>query len=71
MGKILNPCFLVFLGILVIVAILNPSASISSVSPTGDYATQPFFAGFLDGYNTMDILAGLAFGIIVVWPSTP
>ena len=65
-GKILNPCFLVFLGILVIVAVLNPSASISSVSPTGDYATQPFFAGFLDGYNTMDILAGLAFGIIVV-----
>ena len=65
-GKILNPCFLVFLGILVIVAILNPSAAISSVSPTGDYATQPFFAGFLDGYNTMDILAGLAFGIIVV-----
>ena len=29
-GKILNPCFLVFLGILVIVAMLNPSASISS-----------------------------------------
>ena len=65
-GKILNPCFLVFLGILVIVAMLNPSASISSVAPTGDYATQPFFAGFLDGYNTMDILAGLAFGIVVV-----
>ena len=65
-GKILNPCFLVFLGILVIVAMLNPSASISSVAPAGDYATQPFFAGFLDGYNTMDILAGLAFGIVVV-----
>ncbi len=65
-GKILNPCFLVFLGILVIVAMLDPSASISSVAPAGDYATQPFFAGFLDGYNTMDILAGLAFGIVVV-----
>ncbi len=65
-GKILNPCFLVFLGILVIVAMLDPSASISSVAPTGNYATQPFFAGFLDGYNTMDILAGLAFGIVVV-----
>lgn len=45
---------------------LDPSASISSVAPAGDYATQPFFAGFLDGYNTMDILAGLAFGIVVV-----
>lgn len=26
----------------------------------------PFFAGFLEGYNTMDALASLAFGIIVV-----
>lgn len=25
-----------------------------------------FFAGFLEGYNTMDALAGLAFGIVVV-----
>lgn len=65
-GKILNPCFLLFLGILVVVAMLNPSAAISSVEPMENYATQPFFAGFLDGYNTMDILAGLAFGIIVV-----
>lgn len=65
-GKILNPCFLLFLGILVVVVVMAPSAAISSVQPMGDYATQPFFAGFLDGYNTMDILAGLAFGIVVV-----
>ena len=32
----------------------------------GDYAQQPFFEGFLAGYNTMDALAGLAFGIVVV-----
>ena len=65
-GKILNPCFLVFLGILVVVALLSPSAAIADVEPLGDYASQPFFAGFLEGYNTMDALAGLAFGIIVV-----
>lgn len=26
----------------------------------------PFFAGFLEGYNTMDALASLAFGIVVI-----
>ncbi len=65
-GKILNPCFLAFLGILVVVALLNPSAATSSVVPEGSYATQPFFSGFLEGYNTMDALASLAFGIVVV-----
>lgn len=65
-GKILNPCFLVFLAILVVVALLSPSAAIADVEPLGDYASQPFFAGFLEGYNTMDALASLAFGIIVV-----
>ena len=65
-GKILTPCFLVFLAILVIVVLVTPSVSIADVEPLGDYASQPFFAGFLEGYNTMDALASLAFGIIVV-----
>ena len=65
-GKILNPCFLAFLGVLVVVAMVNPGASVGSVAPEGAYATQPFFAGFLEGYNTMDALASLAFGIVVV-----
>ena len=65
-GKILTPCFLVFLAILVIVVLVTPSVSITDVEPLGDYASQPFFAGFLEGYNTMDALASLAFGIIVV-----
>lgn len=65
-GKILNPCFLLFLGILVTVALINPAAHVSEIEPIGNYAEQPFFAGFLEGYNTMDALAGLAFGIVVV-----
>ena len=65
-GKVLNPCFLIFLGILVIVAMMNPSASIASVTPEDSYASKAFFTGFLEGYNTMDALAGLAFGIVVV-----
>ncbi len=65
-GKILNPCFLVFLGLLIAVALSSPTAHISEVSPAGDYVTKPFFTGFLEGYNTMDALASLAFGIVVV-----
>ena len=62
----MNPVFLIFLGILIIVALLSPSAQIAEVEPLSDYASHPFFAGFLEGYNTMDALASLAFGIIVV-----
>ena len=65
-GKVLNPCFLVFLGVLVVVAAVSPGASVADVAPEGDYAAQPFFTGFLEGYNTMDALASLAFGIVVV-----
>ena len=65
-GKVLNPCFLLFLGILVIVAMLRPGAAVGAVVPEGAYASQPFFTGFLEGYNTMDALASLAFGIVVI-----
>ena len=65
-GKILNPFFLLFLGILVVVALTAPGASFVGAEPLGSYAAQPFSAGFLEGYNTMDTLAGLAFGIVVV-----
>lgn len=65
-GKILNPLFLVLLGILLVVALSNPSTSISTIEASGNYAHQAFFTGFLEGYNTMDALAGLAFGVIVI-----
>lgn len=65
-GKVLNPLFLFFLGILVIRALLSPMGGISEIPPEGAYAGGAFFKGFLEGYNTMDALAGLAFGIIVV-----
>ncbi len=65
-GKILTPVFLVFLGVLVIAAFVNPMGSISAVEASGKYAEAPFMSGFLEGYNTMDALASLAFGIVVV-----
>ena len=67
-GKILNPVFLVFLFVLVIAALVNPVTSFSQVVPAESYAApgSAFFTGFLEGYNTLDALAGLAFGIVVI-----
>ena len=67
-GKILNPVFLVFLFVLVIAALAKPVTQVSQVAPAESYATgsKAFFAGFLEGYNTLDALAGLAFGIVVI-----
>jgi LIVCS family branched-chain amino acid:cation transporter len=45
---------------------LKPGSSVSAVEPVADYAQGAFFNGFLEGYGTMDAIAGLAFGIIVV-----
>ena len=62
-GKIINPVFLLFLAVLVIAALLKPGASISDVAPTEPYATKTsaFFSSFIEGYGTMDAIAGLAF----------
>ena len=65
-GNILNPIFLLCLGILVVKALISPMGSISEISPQSAYESYPFFNGFIEGYNTMDALAGLAFGIVVV-----
>ena len=65
-GKVLNPLFLVFLGILIIRALASPLGTIFEISPSGAYLSGAFSTGLLEGYNTMDALAGLAFGIIVV-----
>ena len=65
-GKILNPLFLLFLGILTVTALVNPIGSPAAGEPTGNYAEMSFFQGFLEGYNTLDALASLAFGIVLI-----
>ena len=65
-GKIINPVFLVFLAILVVSALLNPSARIAEVEPEAAYQSGALFSGFIEGYGTMDAIAGLAFGIVVI-----
>ena len=65
-GKVLTPVFLVFLAILVVMALVNPVVDVAAVEPQGNYVAKSFFTGFLEGYNTMDMLASLAFGIVVI-----
>ena len=65
-GKVLNPLFLLFLGILIVTAMLFPMGAVSDAVPTGAYEQHAFFTGLLEGYNTMDVLAALAFGNILV-----
>ena len=67
-GKIINPVFLLFLAILVIAALTHPGAAVSAVEPAEAYTTgvKSFFSSFIEGYGTMDAIAGLAFGIVVI-----
>ena len=38
----------------------------AALEPTGAYVHMSFFQGILDGYNTMDAPAALAFGIVLI-----
>lgn len=65
-GKVLNPLFLLLMAVLIVRALISPLGSIGEIEPSGTYMSGAFSTGLLEGYNTMDALAGLAFGIIVV-----
>lgn len=65
-GKVLNPIFLVVLSILLIFAFIKPMGVASLQPVTESYITSPFSKGFVEGYNTMDVLAALAFSVIVI-----
>ena len=65
-GKFLNPLFLVLLAILIVMSFVKPMANIHDITVLGNYREHAFFTGFQNGYNTLDVLASLAFGIIVV-----
>ncbi|VEH79316.1 branched-chain amino acid uptake carrier [Corynebacterium kutscheri] len=64
LGKILTPVLLILLLLLIVVSVIKlPHVS----SPATDtYADSPLTMGLLEGYMTMDSLAALAYGIIIV-----
>ncbi|KAF1299131.1 branched-chain amino acid transport system II carrier protein [Enterococcus sp. JM4C] len=65
-GKFLNPLFLVLLGVLLLLGFLKPLGTVSESLVQPSYQSNTFITGFTQGYNTLDALAALAFGIIIV-----
>ena len=65
-GKVITPIFLVFFSILIITTLTKANVPINSFSPEQSYINGSFVNGLLEGYNTMDAIAGLAFGVIIV-----
>ena len=65
-GKILNPLFLGLLFLIFLLAFSNPLGAGSTANITAAYTNHAFSNGFLQGYNTMDGLAALAFGITII-----
>lgn len=65
-GKYLTPLFLILLAILMFLAFAMPMGKISTAPTQSKYMLHPFLQGFLNGYNTLDALAALAFGTVIV-----
>ncbi|GKU26669.1 branched-chain amino acid transport system II carrier protein [Clostridium folliculivorans] len=65
-GRYLTPIFLVLLSVLLIATFISPMGHANNYAAQGNYVAQPLFTGLLDGYNTMDALASVAFSIIII-----
>lgn len=63
-GKYLTPLLLAFIAILSIAALVKPLGELQA--PQKGYEANALFHGFQEGYLTMDALAALVFGIIVI-----
>jgi len=63
-GKVMAPMLLICLAALIGCAILNPMGSPQPAQEA--YASVPFFKGFIEGYNTMDLLCSMLFGAATI-----
>lgn len=63
-GKYLSPGIIVGLFVLLLFVVMKPMGGFEA--PHGSYIDHAFMTGFTEGYNTMDALASLVFGIIVI-----
>ncbi|OOF87845.1 branched-chain amino acid transport system II carrier protein [Rodentibacter ratti] len=63
-GKFMTPALLILLVVVAVNVIISPLSDI--VEPSKAYATNPAItSGLISGYQTMDVLAAIAFGGIV------
>jgi LIVCS family branched-chain amino acid:cation transporter len=63
-GKILTPLLLITIAVISIQGIVHPIGPLEP--PAEAYQSAPFFGGFVQGYLTMDAIAALVFGIVVI-----
>lgn len=63
MGKILSPSLIVLIILLFISIYFKIDAKIAA--PKSNYSDKAFTTGFLEGYNTMDAIASLNFGLVI------
>lgn len=63
-GKILTPGLLISLALLVVNAFLQPAGKLQPA--LGNYQTMPLSEGFKAGYLTMDTLASIVFGVLML-----
>ncbi len=63
-GKVLTPILFIVIGALAVKSIMSPMGEIGQ--PQGEFAANPFFRSFVEGYLTMDVIAALVFGIVVI-----
>jgi len=63
-GKVITPLLIILLAILATSVFINPLGDLGVA--TQDYINSPFTKGFLEGYNTMDTLGALVFGMLII-----
>lgn len=63
-GKVLTPVLFLVIGALAVKSIVSPIGDIGQAQD--EFAAQPFFRSFVEGYLTMDVIAALVFGIVVI-----
>ncbi|WP_394131177.1 branched-chain amino acid transport system II carrier protein [Shewanella maritima] len=63
-GKVLTPVLLFLLVGLALSVMFIPGSEVGAAQ--GAYQSDPFTTGFIEGYNTMDTLASLMFGILII-----
>ncbi|RFU62848.1 branched-chain amino acid transport system II carrier protein [Peribacillus glennii] len=64
MGRWITPALLLAMVVLCAVGFVKLDAPLQE--PSAAYETGAFSKGFIEGYNTMDALAALAFGIVIL-----
>ena len=62
-GQVLTPSLLILIVFLFVSFLLRGETNV--VAPQPEYAHAPFLKGFAEGYNTMDTIAALNFGLVI------